>query len=575
MTLLRSICPKFGNQEFPILTDSVLLGRSADCDIHLDHGGVSRRHAKIMLLSSGYFIEDLQSSNGTRVNDNLIEETVRLFDGDRISICDLEFVFVCEKPSSQRSAAGIVKKRYDAALLEDEPTNRRLNVTSQISLADNTIISRPTSLRPDDYAHHIQVLQTKLDVMLQMMKNLGKVVKLRELLPSLLENLLRLFPQADFTCYVAPNSVSGQLELIDFISKTPPSGVPFKISRLIPQRVFETRTAILSDDIQDDDRFNPTDSLLHSRICSIMAVPVIAQSSGAVVGVIQIDSRNSGCPFNDIDLDLLVSIASQIAVYQENLYYQDVKHNEEMMSQEMSVAHKVQRGFLPYRRPEVTAYEFFDFYKPAKYLGGDYFDYIPFPDGRLGIVLGDVAGKGISAALLMAKLSSEVRFSLLTESRLPDAMSRLNQVYCDPQLENRFITVAMAVIDPVRHELRLVNAGHVYPIRRSADGTLEEIGTGRQGFPIGIVPEAEYEEITLSIKPGESVLFMSDGITDAMNAAGEYFELERVQKSLSISEPLSPAEIGRRLMEDVHQFVGATPQSDDQCLVIFGRRPLA
>lgn len=575
MTLLRSICPKLGNQEFPILSGSVLLGRNADCDIRLDHGGVSRRHAKIMLLSSGYFIEDLQSSNGTRVNDNLIEETVRLFDGDRISICDLEFVFVCEKPTSQRSPAGIVKRRYDAALLDDDPTSRPLNVTSQIDLAENTILTRPSSLRPDDYAHHIQVLQTKLDVMLQMMKNLGKVIKLRELLPSLLENLLRLFPQADFSCYMAPNPADGQLELVDFVSKAPPSGVPFKISRSIPQRVFESRTAILSDDIQDDSRFDPTDSLLHSRICSIMAVPVIAQSSDSIVGVIQIDSRSSGRPFNDIDLDLLVSIASQIAVYQENLFYQDVKHNEEMMSQEMSVAHKVQRGFLPYRRPEVTAYEFFDFYKPAKYLGGDYFDYIPLPDGRLGIVLGDVAGKGISAALLMAKLSSEVRFSLLTESSLTDAMSRLNKVYCDPQLENRFITVAMAVINPARHELRLVNAGHVYPIRRFSDGMFEEIGTGRQGFPIGIVPDAAYEEITFSIKPGESVLFMSDGITDAMNAAGEYFELERVQKSISSPKPLTPVEIGRRLIDDVHQFVGATPQSDDQCLVIFGRRRLS
>ena len=572
MTFLRSICSTLGTEEYPLNKNIILLGRGADCDIRLDYGAVSRHHAKISLLADGFFLEDLQSSNGTQVNDASAVGSVRLYNGDRIAICDLEFVFVCDIPGSQRPAVRPRKRWANGILLDDTPPERPINVISQINLSDASGANRTVTLHPDDYEQHIQTLQTKLDVMLRLMKDLGTVFNQQELLPQFLENLLKLFPQADFSCYFAPDEATGQLELIDFQAKERFDEASLRISRSVLRQVFETRTAILSNDTQDDTRFDPTDSLLYSRICSMMVVPVIAPSVEEVAGVIQIDSRSSGRPFTNVDLDLLVSIASQIAVYQENLRYQEVRHNEEMMSQELSVAHTVQRSFLPYRRPEVSDYEFFDFYKPAQYLGGDYFDYIPLQDGRLGMVLADVAGKGISAALLMAKLSSEVRFSLLTESRLTDAMGRLNRVYCDPLLENRFVTVVMAVIDPTRHEMRLVNAGHVYPIRRFADGNIEEIGTGRQGFPIGVEATTQYEEILLTIEPGQSVFFMSDGIPDAMNADGDYFDLSRVFQVLSTPEALSPVEIGQRLIDEVHRFVGVTPQSDDQCLVILGQQ---
>lgn len=570
MTCLKTQNRSLGATEFPIRSSVALLGRNPDCEIHLNNSSVSRRHARIFHDERGFTIEDLQSSNGTLLNGEALTERKRLFNGDAIQICDLDFTFESRRPEAQRPSGKFLNKRIDLAVVTDDSQERPINVTSQIDLRQ-VMQTRPLPGPAGDYIGQIRALQTKVDVMLQMMKNLGKVIDSDGLLPEFLTNLLKLFPQADYSCILSPDPVTEMLELVDFKARDRSGTEPFRISRTVPEMVFERRTAILSDDLQEDTRFNASDSLLHSRICSLMAVPIIEQTSQTPIGVIQLDSRSSGRPFTDVDLDLLVSIANQIAVYHENLRFQDIRRKEQMLSQEMTVAHQVQKGFLPNCQPQSESYTFYDFYQPAKFLGGDYFDYIPLPDGRIAVVLADVSGKGISAALLMAKLSSEVRFSLLTEKTLPEAMKRLNGVYCDRMWQNRFITLALAVLDPATDTLSLLNAGHLFPIRRSPGGIVEEIGEGRQGFPIGVMPDADYEEISIELGPGDIVLLMSDGITDAMNAQGDYFELARVTKLLQDEKSNVVTALGDTLIQSVQAFVGTTPQSDDQCLVILGR----
>lgn len=570
MTCLKTQNLSLGTTEFPIQTSVALLGRNPDCEIHLNHNAVSRRHARIFHDERGFTIEDLNSSNGTCLNGEVLTERKRLYNGDTIQICDLDFTFESGRPEAQRPANTLPSKRIDSAVVTDEGQERPINVTSQIDLR-SSLQTRPLPGLSGDHIGQIQALKTKIDVMMQMMKNLGKVIDSEDLLSEFLTNLLKLFPQADFSCILSPDPVTDVLELVDFKARNRASTTPFRISRSIPERVFEERTAILSDDLLEDARFNTSDSLLHSRICSLMAVPIIEQTTQTPIGVIQIDSRSSGRPFTDVDLDLLVGIANQIAVYHENIRFQEVRRKEQMLSQEMTVAHQVQKGFLPNCQPKCSKYAFYDYYQPAKFLGGDYFDYIPLPDGRIAVVLADVSGKGISAALLMAKLSSEVRFSLLTAKTLPDAMKRLNSVYCDRQWENRFITLALAVLDPAANRLNLLNAGHLFPIHRSSDGMVEEVGEGRQGFPIGVMPDTEYEEVSFELGVGDTVLLMSDGITDAMNADGEYFELGRVIKLLQEEKSNAVTVLGDRLIQAVQTFVGQTPQSDDQCLVLIGR----
>jgi serine phosphatase RsbU (regulator of sigma subunit) len=295
-----------------------------------------------------------------------------------------------------------------------------------------------------------------------------------------------------------------------------------------------------------------------------------------------LDSRSTGKRFNSDDLDTLVSIAYQVSITYENIRRYEAIAQERALEREMSVAHKVQKGFLPIQPPKVENYGFFDYYQPAKYLGGDYFDYITLPDGRLAVALGDVSGKGVSAALLMAKLSSEVRYSLVTEPTPADAMKRLNNIFCEVRWDSRFITFLLTLIDPKTHTVIMLNAGHNPPLlcdicvapenRISDTPRVREIADHLKGLPLGVQPNVTYHQLTLELMQGQMVAIFSDGLTDAMNMEGQPFELKRIKEFLSSqTQQQSVDAIGRRLIDAIRAFSGNAPQSDDQCLVLFGR----
>ena len=187
---------------------------------------------------------------------------------------------------------------------------------------------------------------------------------------------------------------------------------------------------------------------------------------GNSLGVIQIDTLDPRNRFRQDDLDVLVSVACQAAFAVENAQLHEAAMRDQAMRRELAVAHEVQRGFLPSAAPRIPEYDFFEFYEPANQLGGDYYDYVELPGGRLAVVVADVSGKGISASLLMAKLSAETRYCLASEPSPAAAVGRLNRAFCDSGWEDRFVTMVLAVLDPRRHEVTVVNAGHLPPLLR-------------------------------------------------------------------------------------------------------------
>ncbi len=230
----------------------------------------------------------------------------------------------------------------------------------------------------------------------------------------------------------------------------------------------------------------------------------------------------------------------------------------------------MQRGLLPAAPPQVAGYYFFDFYEPANQVGGDYYDYIELPDDRLAVVLGDVSGKGVSAALLMAKLSGEVRYCLASEADPAAAMNRINDSFSRSGWQDRFVTFVLAVLDSNRHEITLVNAGHMPPLLRHGEGHVEEIGGEQAGLPLGVDDEYEYESFTRPLAPGDFLTLFTDGISEAMNGADELYGLPRLERQLA-TKSVPVAELGRLILDDVKRFVGGRPQSDDMCLACFGR----
>jgi len=549
-------------EKFPLQQESTTIGRHPCCEILLDHGAVSREHARIVKEPQGYFVEDLHSRNGTYLNGRMLESKTRIFNEDIIRICDVEFTFF-------DSSAGIRPEEHSSLLatgtriiIDDSPVDEEV---FRSAAGVDAPLPQKANLNPAN-------AEIKLRALVDIGRNLG--TDLDHVLPQLLENLLKIFQQADCAYILLNDKQTQRLELRAFRHRNPQNRESFRISRSILEKVSSTKAAILSDDVGADSRFDPSESIVNYSIHSVMAAPILAEEhdDNTCLGVIQVDSRSSGKKFNYNDLDLLVSVAYQIAVAIENALYHDVVIQERIIERELSVAHKVQRGLLPISPPTIEGYEFFDFYQPARYLGGDYYDFIPLPGGEMGIALGDVSGKGISAALLMAKLSAEVRYGLLIEPTLSQAARRLNTTFCESRWENRFITFFLAILNPMTHNVRFVNAGHFPPLLVDPAQETCMIAEHIGGFPLGVVEDSDFKEYSFTLQKGQTCVLMSDGLTDAMNANGDLFTLEGVLNTLNVNHAAPVTQMGRNLVSAVRSFAGKTSQTDDQCLVLFGRK---
>ena len=286
--------------------------------------------------------------------------------------------------------------------------------------------------------------------------------------------------------------------------------------------------------------------------------------------MIQLDTLDQRNRFRQDDLDVLASVACQVAFVVENAQLHETAMRDQALERELAVAHEVQRGFLPAAAPRIPEYEFFEFYQSASQLGGDYYDYVDLPGGRLAVVVADVSGKGISASLLMAKLSAETRFCLASEPSPAEAIGRLNRTFCESGWEDRFVTMVLAVLDPRRHEVAIVNAGHLPPLLHRAPGGVERVALKEACLPLGIDYDVDYAQCQLLLSPGDSLVLYTDGITEAMNANDELYGDQRLLTLLG-SGGDRVSLLGRCILEDVKRFIGARPQSDDMCLTCFGR----
>jgi serine phosphatase RsbU (regulator of sigma subunit)/pSer/pThr/pTyr-binding forkhead associated (FHA) protein len=550
-----------GHKVFPINTDSARIGRYADCEICLDHNGVSREHARLIREKNAYYIEDLKSRNGTFLNDKQVTVKTRLHEGDLLRFCDVELIFSFDDANlaNQDSSIHSISDQSRAYVDDSEiGADNTYTVKSQIKLADK----RPVLTSAN--------AAVKLQAMIDIGRNLGAAVD--QVLPQLVQNLLKIFLQADCAYILLNDPATNRLELKAFQHRDPNNQDSFRISRSILEKVAQSKAAILSDDVANDSRFEPSESIVNYSIYSIMAAPVMDYDQSEVLGVIQVDARSTGRKFTYEDLDLLVSLAYQVAVSYQNAKLHEIAMTEKILEREMNIANTVQRGLLPLTPPTIPNYGFYDFYRPAKYLGGDYYDYIMLPDGRLVFALGDVSGKGVAASLLMAKLSAEVRSGLIIESTFEATVQRLNRVFCEPRWDNRFITFFFGVLNPATNEIVFHNAGHLPPILVSPDGNVTMLGEPKIGLPLGVMDDTEYPESSFVIQNGQTLVIISDGITDAMNAQGQYFTTEGVLNYLKKVRTESVPEFGKNLINAIHSFVGREPQSDDQSLIVLGRR---
>jgi len=305
------------------------------------------------------------------------------------------------------------------------------------------------------------------------------------------------------------------------------------------------------------------------RTKSMITVPLRVR--GRTTGVAQVINRLDDKPFDSDDLELFVALCSLASIAIDNAKMHTALMEKQRLAKDMEFARTVQESFLPLHPPDNGRVQFSTHYTPAQEVGGDFYDFIQFGATRMGIMIGDVSGKGVPAALFMARLGSDFRTLLLTEKSSVTALEKLNDLLVERSRRGMFATLLYLELDTAHSTLTILNAGHLPPLIKKSEGSVHKPSLSGS-FPLGILPGMKLTPETLMLEPGDSVVLYTDGIIEAKNARKEMYGAERFAGCIQ-SSAADPDILQARIIEDVNRFTGLCPQHDDITLVCFGILP--
>lgn len=522
------------------------IGRGPANELHFHSPWLSRVHAQIVARNGRHVLIDQESRNGTFLNGRPVRGEAPLEHGDRIAIGDIQLRFMTSAGALHVSDDGSNPLGQGTVLLASdelsfdryrEPSGAARGVGSSLFPALNAAASALLVHRPLD-----------------------------RLVEKVLELILQAVPAERAALMLRRGDRDGLLEIEAVRGYE--AGNDVEISRTIIDTVVGERQAVLTLDAQTDNRFDHAQSILLQGIRSIICVPL--WNNRDVIGVIYLDQRSAGRVFGKDDLRLVGLIANMAAVKIENAQLLADQLERERLKQQMAVGAQIQRKLLPEHDPEVPGYDISGVNRSCFEIGGDYFDFIPRKDGRMAVVVADISGKGIGAALLMAVLQASLRALIRSADSAHDLVQRLNDVLIENSPYNKFATLFFAELDPVEHTLTYVNGGHNAGLLRSAGGVELLSSTG----PIvGMIETAQYSSRTVTLAPGDVVLLYTDGVTEATDEAGEEYGIEQLTDLLERSETRLASDLMAEVIGEVREFATRGRMDDDTTVVVVRRLP--
>ena len=555
---------------YPILAGETVLGRLPACTIQLDSNTVSRRHAQVTKVNSEYFVEDLGSGNGTFVNGKQIAGRTQLAHDDRIKLGPILLRF-------QSDGSAVVPPPPSSVRLPRPPVppddNREVDFVDE---ADDAAMITGTlvgvggggggqfgmlEVRPE----------AKLKAVINISRSLAGVVDVMAICPKILDTLFEIFPQADRGCILLKDE-SGKLVSRAMKHRRADEDATVKLSRAIINKVLTDKTGILSADAANDEIFTGSESIAGLQIRSMMCVPLLSHD-GEPLGAINIDTQNPISQLSEEDLDLLMAVAGQAALSYEGAQLLVSYMEKKKQDGEMEIARNVQHALLPSELPKVEGYEFYASYDSAQAVGGDYYDAGMLPGNKIFLSFGDVAGKGVPGALIMSRMSSCCQSTMQFVHEVAPAVEAINHHMCANAVEGRFVTYVLTIIDLTTHAMTIVNAGHMSPIIRRADGSLFEFPDETVGVPIGVVDGYPFDVLDFQLEPGDLAVLFTDGVSEAMAPNDDLYTLERLREFI-LKGPKKADELGKALLADVRRHANGRPQNDDITIMTFGRNPV-
>jgi serine phosphatase RsbU (regulator of sigma subunit) len=352
----------------------------------------------------------------------------------------------------------------------------------------------------------------------------------------------------------------------------------FHTSRRVPYDVFEKGRSVVIQDLDIEDEAEDHSSTRRLGLRSISCVPLrymtVHESGSAsnvgsaeTIGVLYVDSASIGTGLTNTRVNALEALAMEaaMAIYNARLFKDS--QDKQKMDEQLAIAQEIQRALLPEPNRVLTYVKACSQNLPCHQIGGDYFDYFNLEDGRFGFVVGDVAGKGMPAALLASLIQGIFTAQTFLDNPLPAIISNVNRNLAQRGTGNRFVTFFAGILDPDGN-CTYVNAGHNPPFVLSADGSLKELTVG--GMVLGLFGDAGYEAETVKLEQDDHLVLFTDGVVEALNSQGEEFGMDRLVDLLRENAKASTPEILDRLQKAVVSFSANTPQHDDITMMILG-----
>jgi len=523
------------------LTGRLTVGRSSAAELsYPEDGGLSRQHFAFEPDGENWTVQDLGSKNGTFVNSIPLKAKLSLKPGDRVTAGHLIIVY---SPDGRNPDLGVVV--FDG----DEEKGSATTVTTSLEGALNQTMV-------------LEKAGAKASAPMQALIRAGQVLSENKPLSELFPVILDLAIQA-------VNAQRGVLLILEGGELVPRAhkGDGFRISTTVRDRVINEKASILVRDAQMDEAFKSRMSIVEQKVHTMMAVPL--QTKDRIIGLIYLDSPFILREFTKDDLSLLTVMANVAAIRIENARLAEVEEADRIMVRDLTQAAEIQRGVLPSGPPKLPGIDLAGYNAACRTVGGDYYDFFPYQDGRVGLALGDVSGKGMPASLMMMALHARVQVLAEDPGNLGGFMSRLNKATCANCPTNRFVTFFFCVANPSTGEISFANAGHNPPIVMRASGDTELLSNG--GPPLGIVAIAPYAEQRTELAPGEMLVIYSDGVTEATNANYDEFGEERFIDVLWRNRLQSAEVIAAAVTNALTEFAAGAPPADDITLVVAKR----
>lgn len=534
-------------KNYLLQVDRVNVGRSAGNELSFpEDPRLSRNHLVFERRGGLWTVRDLGSKNGTFVNEHRISSEHPLTVGDVVMAGEL---------SMRLAEVEAIESGHSVMIVGDDVDDVIEHPFSKTVVADlSSFLKGPSAA-----AERPGVAQKQMEALVRAGRELAGLRPLNELFELILDLSLS-----------AVSARRGVLMLLEEGKLLPKAakGDNFRISKAVCDQVMEQRKSLLVKDTQFEQALMSSHSIAAESVKSLIAVPL--QTNNDVIGLIYLDTPHIIAPFTEDDLSLLTVMANVAAIRLEHARLAVVEQAERIMQRDLEQAGEIQRGLLPAAIPEAPGLEVAGFNEPCRTVGGDYYDFFPYPDGRLAVVLADVAGKGMPASLMMSSLHARSHL-LLEEPTSPAAfLTRLNRSMVGFCPANRFITMAAILIDPATGTVQYASAGHNPAILVRANGDAELIRDS--GLILGILKVASYEDRTLQLGDGDMLVLYSDGISEATREGqDEEFGEGRLCRVLSANAHLPATELINVVLRARAYFTNNAPNFDDATLVVVRR----